>query len=227
MSPAAPEEEERPIIVRIPRKKRYSKYRTLPPSPAFSAPTDFKKQHGVTLGRAPRPCLLPGPQPYTYPRNINQLPSEPGPGEYNPRAIVGDREHEDVGPDGFVPLPGKQALELRLRTLRKRITEFGGIEDQNGGARHPGQKAVLRIEAANSLRRYRREYAETRLLMRHLAAIEADERHEGELPSPETATLKSTASTLYTTTTMAASRAISRQGSFPLTVTAQRFDWMS
>ena len=60
---AEDDESEKPTVVRIHRKKRYSKYRVLAPSPAFSAPTDFKKQHGVTLGRAPRPCLLPGPQP--------------------------------------------------------------------------------------------------------------------------------------------------------------------
>lgn len=225
------DEEARPIIVRIPRKKRYSKYRTLPASPAFSAPTDFKKQHGVTLGRAPRPCLLPGPQPYAYPRNMNQLPSEPGPGEYDPRAIIGDREQSDDGPDGFVPLPGKQALDIRVRALRKRIAECAGVEDPNGGTRHPGAKAVLKIEAAASLRRYRREYAETRLLMRHLTAIEADKRRDldglNDGLDGDARTLKSTGSTIYTTTTMAASRAVTRQGSFPLTVTSSRFDGMS
>ena len=222
---AEDEESQKPTIVRIPRKKRYSKYRALPPSPAFSAPTDFKKQHGVTLGRAPRPCLLPGPQPYEYSRNVRQLPAEPGPGEYDPRAVLGDGEHFIVDmPDGYPSQPGREALEARLRELRNRADELHAVRDPSGGGRNPSQKTVLRIEAAHSMRRYQRELAETRLLLRHLAAIERDER--AGTPSPDSATLKSTGSTLFTTTSMAASRAISRQGSFPLTVTASRFDWM-
>ena len=43
---------------------------------------ESRQQHGVTLGRAPRPCLLPGPQEKVFPRNLTQLPAAPGPGEY-------------------------------------------------------------------------------------------------------------------------------------------------
>ena len=221
---AEDDESEKPTVVRIHRKKRYSKYRVLAPSPAFSAPTDFKKQHGVTLGRAPRPCLLPGPQPYTYPRNKHQLPAEPGPGEYEPKRVLGDGENfYEHSPDGYVPQPGKEALEARIRELRKRLLELHESSGAGEG-RNPSHKAVMRIEGNQSLRRYQREYAEARLLLRHLRAIESDER--ADPPSPDSATLKSSGSTLFTTTSMAASRAISRQGSFPLTVTASRFDWM-
>ena len=73
-APAPPADEVVFVRVRAPRRPR----RKLPPvAPAFGGST-----RGATLGHAPRPCLLPGPQDYEFPRNLTQKPAEPGPGAF-------------------------------------------------------------------------------------------------------------------------------------------------
>ena len=121
-----------PASYGVVRRKPRATYKKLflqhPPAPAFGGVgLESRQQHGVTLGRAPRPCLLPGPQEKVFPRNLTQLPAAPGPGEY------ANAVEEAYGP-GF-EAARKQGISKFLtaaprRASRKRYDSSAHVEEE-------------------------------------------------------------------------------------------------
>lgn len=228
------------VYVRQPRPRRRKNGRLPPVAPAFGATSaGFRRQLGVTLGQAPRPCLLPGPQPHARPRR--NLRETSGPSVSSDRRISAwfrrrrrDLEHlsnvrryefpRNLTQPAAAPGPGEtcghddgaaDALRVRVRSLSKRVDALAAAASRRGGP------ALPRVEAARSLKRMEAELAEARRLVEALeAAAETGDGYYEELGSPDSA---STARSSFSTFSMSSARERGSRGSFPLTITGARF----